>query len=208
MTATLDTPARIRAWTPVHTDGYHCDRFEFTLDLGEHQRRQAAGLGAFANLGWLGVLMELPSGYPVPWTALSDYAKRTMPKWPPGVVEFERSGRCYATVTSLLTRPVMDGLALVHGKRFALGHLDRASRFAPMGRRAVVYPPGVAEKADLFAVAQYGFYGVGIGAHDGDGIRWLLEPAAYRPMRFTPAAWWFAETIYAQWLLHGEGGTR
>lgn len=43
VTATIETPPRIRAWTPVHSDGYQCDRLEFDLDYGEHQRRQAAG---------------------------------------------------------------------------------------------------------------------------------------------------------------------
>jgi hypothetical protein len=63
----------------------------------------------------------------------------------------------------------------------------------------------VAEKADPFAVAQYGFYGVGIGVHDGDGVRWILEPGNYERYRHTAAGWWFAEMVYGQWLEHGCG---
>jgi hypothetical protein len=202
MTTATKSPGRVRAWTPIRVPGYHADRFEFTLDHGEHQRRQAVGLGGVTYMGILEVLMNLPPGHPVPWPSLSDYAKRTIPKWPEGILAAERSGRCYASVTSLLTRPAMDGLALVYGKRFALGHLNRAARFAPMGRRAVIYPPGVVEKSDPFDVAQYQFYGVGVGEHDGDGVRWLLEPAPYRPMRFTAAAWSFSEMVYGEWLRH------
>jgi hypothetical protein len=150
----------------------------------------------------LEVLMNLPPGHPVPWSSLSDYARRVIPKWPAGIVHLERDGRRYVSATSLLSRPVMDGLALVYGKRLAYGHMERASRFAPMGRRGVVYPLEQAERADPFTAAEYGFYGIGIGAHDGDGVRWLLEPAPYRPMRFTAAAWWFAEMVYGQWLQH------
>ena len=208
MTATIEAPGRIRASTPLRGPGYRCDRFEFTLDVSEHQRRLHVGLGGVQLFSILEVLMTLPGGFPVPWGALSDYSKRAIPKWPAGIVHLEREGRRYVSVTNLLTRPAMDGLALVYGKRFGRIHLDRASRFAPMGRRGVIYPAAVAEKADPVAIAEYDFYGVGIGVQGDDGVRWLLEPAPYRPMRFTSAAWSFSEMIYQQWLRGGARGPR
>lgn len=208
MTATTEAPSRVRAWTPVRADGYRCDRLEFSLDLGEHQRRQAAGLGALPDFRTIETLMTLPGGQPLDYSGLSGMwrkeVRRVMAKHP-GAIEADRAGWNHPRITRAALPPVRDCLALVYGKRFALGHLNRVSKFAPMGRRGVLYPAGVAEKADPFAVAQYGFWGVGIGEHDGDGVRWLIEPDPYRPMRFTSAAWWFSEFAYAQWLEHGAG---
>lgn len=208
MLATANTiPARIRTWTPMRAEGYRCDQIEFDLDYGEHLRRQAAGLGAFPDFRTIETLMNLPGGHPIDYQGLSEKwrkeVRRVVVKHP-GAIEADRAGWNHSHITRLAVPPAQNCLALVYGKRFALGHLNRASRFAPMGRRGVVYPPGVAEKADPFAVAQYGFYGVGIGVHDGDGVRWILEPGNYERYRHTPAAWWFAETVYEQWLLHGE----
>lgn len=203
MTTTTETPSRIRAWTPVHSDGYQADRLEFDLDYGEHHRRQAAGLGAFPDFRTIETLMTLPGGHPVDYAGLSEKwrseVRRVVTRYP-GAIEADPAGWNHSDITRLAVPPVQNCLALVYGKRFALGHLNRASRFAPMGRRGVVYPPGVAEKADPFAVAQYGFYGVGVGVHDGDSVRWLLKPGNYLRYRFTAAGWWFAEMVYGQWL--------
>ncbi len=196
-------PSRIRVWTPVNVPGYRCDRLEFDLDFGEHQRRQAASLGAFPDFRTIETLMTLPGGCPIDYQGLSEMwrkeVRRAVVKHP-GAIEVDRAGWNQSNITRLAVPPVQDCLALVYGKRFAMGHLNRAARFAPMGRRGVVYPPGVAEKADPFDVVQYGFYGVGVGVHDGDGVRWLLEPRDYVRYRFTAAAWWFAEMAYGQWL--------
>lgn len=211
MSATIETPSRIRAWTPVHSDGYQADRLEFDLDFGEHQRRQAAGLGAFPDFRTIETLMTLPGGHPVDYQELSEKwqkeVRRVVTRHP-GAIEADPAGWNHSEITRLAVPPLQNCLALVYGKRFALGHLNRASRFAPMGRRGVVYPPGVAEKADPFAVAQYQFYGVGIGVHDGDNIRWLIEPGSYERYRFTAAAWWFAEMAYGQWLKSGIDDAR
>lgn len=207
MTATMATPARIRTWTPVHSDGYQADRLEFDLDYAEHQRRQAAGLGAFPDFRTIETLMTLPGGCPVDYAGLSEMWRKEVRRVVtrhPGAIEADRAGWAHSNITRLAVPPVQNCLALVYGKRFALGHLNRASKFAPMGRRAVIYPPGIAENVDPFAVAQYQFYGVGIGVHDGDSVCWLIEPGTYERYRFTAAAWWFAEMVYAQRLEHGE----
>lgn len=206
MTATVDTTTRLRAWTPIVSGDFRCDRLEFGLDVGEHHRRQAAGLGAVPDFRTIETLMTLPGGCPVDYAGLSEMWRKEVRRVVtrhPGAIEADRAGWNHSRITRLAVPPVQDCLALVYGKRFGLGHLNRASRFAPYCRRGVVYPPGVAENADPFAVAQYGFYGVGIGVHDGDGVRWLIEPGTYQRHRFTAAAWWFAEAVYGQWLARG-----
>lgn len=211
MTTTLATPSRIRTWTPIVSGGFRCDRLEFDLDLGEHQRRQAAGLGAVPDFRTIETLMTLPGGCPVDYAGLSEMWRKEVRRVVtrhPGAIEADRAGWNHSNITRLAVPPVQDCLALVYGKRFALGHLNRAARFAPYCRRGVIYPPGVAENAHPFAVVQYGFYGVGIGVHDGDGVRWLIEPGTYERYRFTAAGWSFAETVYEQWLQHAGAQMR
>lgn len=205
MTTTGSMP-RSSEHTPVHVDGYHCDRLEFDLDLGEHERRQAAGLGAVPDLGLLDALMDLPSGHRLEYRSMQEKDRSTV-RWldrrlPPGALEVERSDRYYAAATRLISPILRADIAIVEGHRYAQGHFARASWFAPMCRRAVTYPAGALARAeaDPLLLTEYDLYGVGLGERTDDAIRWIVEPGDYRAMRFTAAAWWFAERVYDQWL--------
>lgn len=198
--------ARSREAAPIHVDGYHCDRLEFDLDLGEHRRRQAVGLGAVPDLGLLDALMDLPAGYRLDYRSMAEKDRSTV-RWlakrlPPGALEVERSGRNYTAATRLISPILRADIAIVEGRRYAQGHFKKASWFAPMCRRAVTYPAGALARAeaDPLLLTEYDLYGVGLGERADAEIRWIVEPGEYRAMRFTPAAWWFAERVYGQWL--------
>lgn len=208
MTATTATPARIRTWTPVHTDGYHCDRLEFDLDHGEHQRRQACGLGAIPDFRAINIMLELPGGHSLDYDGLSEMWRgevRWLERRYPGALDVNRSGWNRTAVTRLASPILRPDLAIVEGKRYTKGHMNRAAHFAPQCRRAVVYSPAQAMKADSFQLAEHDFCGVGLGQRaDDGGIQWLVQPRAYHGIGYRPARWWFAETVYAEWLKYGE----
>src|SRR5262249_53020004 len=140
-------------------------------------------------------LMVLPEGCPVPSGDVNYALHPTLRRMPAGVFAPDRPD-----YLRLAIRPARGFLAMVKAKRWARGHLDRASKFAPMGQRAIVLSssakvPGAGE------LSEADFWGIGVGRiTSAGGFEWLLAPSPYRPMRFTVAAWRFAEGVYSQWL--------
>jgi hypothetical protein len=197
-TTGADTAARGVRRTQVadfRWNGYRCDLLALDLDQAEHERRQSAGLGALGSFTLLEPLMVLPEGCPIPWDAIDPRLHATLRRMPDGVFEPWR-----ADLLRLAVRPARNFLALVKAQRWAQGHLDRASRFAPVGQRAVILAAS-AKTPTPDQLSEADFWGIGVAriAPSG-GLEWLLAPAPYRPRGFTSAAWRFAEGVYGAWL--------
>jgi hypothetical protein len=177
--------------------GYSGATLHLDIDQAEHERRQGAGLGVATGRGFggLDVLMALPHGLPVPLADLTDHQRAYVRRAPAGI--------CTITggqVTRHVLRPCRVTLATVHAKSASLLAMESASRFAPFCARQVVIsrPPTLRNPERLL---EFGFYGIGVTLeHAGGQLETLVKPRPWRPQRHTPAAWWFAERAYGQYL--------
>lgn len=177
--------------------GYSGAMLHLDIDDAEADRRRAAGLGVATGFGFggLDVLMALPHGLPVPLAALTDHQRAYVLRAPAGI--------CTVTggqVVRDVTRPCRVTLATVRAKSASKMALDSASRFAPFCARQVIITraPSLRMPERLL---EFGFYGIGVCLeHDSGEVETLVEPRPWRPKRHTPAAWWFAETAYGQFL--------
>lgn len=189
-TDSLDTEVTDLRW-----NGGHADTLAFTLNTAEHARRQTAGLHALDRYTWIEPLMTLPQGCPVPLDAINPALHPTLRRIPEGVFEPGRPD-----YLRLAIPPASNFTAYVKAKRWAPGHLARASAFAPVGQRAIVLA-STAKPPGAMALSEADFWGIGVGRiTDSGGFEWLLAPAPYRPVRFTAARWRFAELVYGAWL--------
>jgi hypothetical protein len=155
------------------------------ISIAEHQRREAAGMGAVINPALLDRLMDLPTGIPVTdpvvWAEMADQ--------PRGVLERHEDG---ARITRRLESPLTIINVVVDattGKE--LRAVQDASLFAGFTRRWIAARPSRIPDA---AVLEAKLCGVGIidpyrrlllptEKPDGltrDGWSWLLEEKAYR----------------------------
>ncbi|WP_380281948.1 hypothetical protein [Kitasatospora purpeofusca] len=161
----------------------------YRLDGAEHRRRQAAGAGRLDSIPALECLLGLPVGCRVPVGSLPEQAQvRCLPR---GAVEWDAD-----LVTRRAVRPLAVDLAVVRAAERRTG-LERAGRFAPFCRRAVLLDEVPRAGLDE-TVVEAAFYGIGVLVHGPDGIRVALEPEAYRPQRHTAAAWEFVEEVYGR----------
>ncbi|WP_030806614.1 hypothetical protein [Streptomyces sp. NRRL S-337] len=182
-----------------------------TVFADEARRRSASGLGAVDSRALLTVLHDLPVDCPVPLSFLDAHALRTLRTAPPGVVDL-------ADGPGIAVRRVVPAarveLVLVHGPqgispRAWDSAVRDASQFAPFCARGVVIthpgpepgrrmpePPDDPETDLLLLKAR--FYGVGVATQGPAGLRWLLEPAPYRPRRHSAAQWLFHEQAWRQ----------
>ncbi len=155
------------------------------VNVGEHRRRETAGLGAVVSPGLLDRLMDLPAGIsvtdPVVWAELADQ--------PSGVVERCQDG---ARVVRRLESPLTITDVVVDGMSGnPLRAVQDASLFAGFTRRWIVAASGRIPDA---AMLEAKLCGVGIvdqrlrqllaaeepGGLTRDGWSWLLEEKAYR----------------------------
>ncbi|MFE7432686.1 hypothetical protein ACIPH4_28905 [Streptomyces tendae] len=177
-----------------------------TVFADEVRRRFSAGLGAVDSRTLLNALHDLPVDLPVPRSALDAHVLRTLHTAPPGVVgpgEEERG-----VVVRRLVPAVRVELVLVHGPdgidpRGWDAAVRDASQFAPFCARGIVVNHPASERGpntdmDLLLIkARY--YGVGVARHEPTGsLRWLIEPAPYRPERHSAAQWLFHEQAWRQ----------
>lgn len=177
--------------------GYSGAQLTLDIDQAEHQRRQKAGLGTATGHGFggLDILMSLPHGLPVPLTDLTRPQQQYVRRAPAGI--------CTITdhhVTRHAVRPCRVTMATVHAKSPSLTAMQSASRFAPFCARQVVVtrPPSLRSPERAL---EYSFYGIGLLLeHEDGGLETLVPPPPWRPSRHTPAAWWFAERAYHQFL--------
>ncbi|PBC71160.1 hypothetical protein BX265_5749 [Streptomyces sp. TLI_235] len=161
----------------------------YRVDETEHRRRQAAGSEPLDSIPALERLLGLPVGLPVPVGSLPEQAGiRDLPR---GAVEWDAD-----LVTRRAVRPLAVDLAVVRAAGWRTG-LERAGRFAPFCRRAVLLDEVPRAGRDE-TLAEASFYGIGVLVDEPDGIRIALEPEAYRPQRHTAAAWHFVEELYGR----------
>ncbi|MFJ5034472.1 hypothetical protein ACIQB5_41960 [Streptomyces sp. NPDC088560] len=181
-----------------------------TVFADEARRRSHAGLGAVDSRALLTVLYGLPVDLPVPLGTLDAYTVRMLHTAPPGVVDIGMDENPTSAVRRLVPATRVE-LVLVHGPggvppRQWDSAVRDASQFAPFCARGVVVSKTAesqhdAESAspdlDLFLLKAR-FYGVGVATQSPRGLRWLLEPAPYRPQRHSPAQWLFHEQAWRQ----------
>ncbi|MGW4270830.1 hypothetical protein ACWEGQ_00330 [Streptomyces seoulensis] len=169
------------------------------IDHAEHQRRQAADMGVVTGHGFGGLdhLMALPHGLPIALNSLNKYQRAYVQKAPAGICTIHNGH-----VTRHAVRPCRIVLATVHYAALYKMALNSASRFAPMCARRVIVkrlPKDAFDRIDR--LAEFDFYGIGVSLEHEDGsLETVVEPRPWKPMRHTPAAWWFAERAYGTYL--------
>ncbi|GAA3523327.1 hypothetical protein GCM10022295_01020 [Streptomyces osmaniensis] len=177
----------------------------------EARRRSAVGLGAVDSRVLLTVLHDLPADLPVPLSSLDAHGLRTLHTAPPGAVDLVAE---QGIAVRRLVPAARVELVLVHEPRgISLRDWDSAvrdaSQFAPFCARGVVVSHPLSEPGqhhsespddsytDLLLLKAR-FYGVGVATQEPAGLRWLLEPAPYRPRRHSAAQWLFHEQAWRQ----------
>lgn len=165
-----------------------CAQVQLRIDLHEHERRAAAGLGAVTNERLLDVLLSLPTGFAVPVHAVDEDSRRVLGRAPVGVVdevdgEFVRLVRRPVTIESVLTTAPTWRAAQASISCFA-AHCQRTVRLP-------------VEDVDPLLRAEAEHLGVGIESMHGD---LLVAPRTFVARRFTSYGWWFTEKVYEQWL--------
>ncbi|AZP17358.1 hypothetical protein EJC51_15255 [Streptomyces aquilus] len=177
----------------------------------EARRRSSVGLGAVDSRALLTVLHDLPADVPVSASSLDAHALRMLHAAPPGVVALvEGEG---IVVRQLVPAACVE-LVLLRGPRGVSPRawdsaVRDASQFAPFCARGVVVsrPAAASGQHDFpspddpdmdLLLLKARFYGVGVATQEPAGLRWLLEPAPYRPRRHSAAQWLFHEQAWRQ----------
>ncbi|MEU1147991.1 hypothetical protein ACFYO9_26665 [Streptomyces sp. NPDC005863] len=160
----------------------------YRLDAAEHARRERSSAAPLAHMADLESLLALPVGIAVPMDTLGPEERRAVRALPAGAAERSRK-----TVARQAMRPVHVDLAVVRAASLRQG-LERAGRFAPFCRRAVLLDRRPARLDE--ALVEADFYGIGVFVASGRDVELVLEPEEYRPPRHTAAAWWFVEDLY------------
>lgn len=158
------------------------------LDEREHERRRAADAGRLDAIGHLETLMALPVDLPVPLRSLDPVLHRKLRGLPAGAVEVDRH-----RVTRRAVRPMRPELAVVKASGWRDG-LEKAGRFAPVCRRAMLLEHEPAGLEDLLIEASY--YGIGVFVPRDGGLEMAAAPEEFRPARHTAAAWLPVEEMY------------
>ncbi|MFI6567079.1 hypothetical protein [Streptomyces sp. NPDC050534] len=162
--------------------------FFYRPDVAEHARRRQAAATRLDRMAALETLLDLPVDAPVPLATLDADQRRAVRALPAGCVDRDRT-----SVTRRAVRPVHVDLAVVRASGWRQG-LHDAGRFAPFCRRAMLLTRRPAHLDE--ALTEADFYGIGVFLAAGDGVEMVLEPAPYRPLRHTAAAWCFMEELY------------
>lgn len=158
------------------------------LDHSEHARRQDAEAQWLDEFRPLEMLMNLPVGIRVPRSSLGIQLRPEVRLLPRGAAVCDR-----VSVTRLAVRPLRVDLVVVRAPGWRSG-MDLASQFAPFTRRAMLLERVPRNVEELLMEAD--FYGIGVFVLRQDGLEMLVEPGEYRAVRYTTAAWRFAEQVY------------
>ncbi|MFI1361296.1 hypothetical protein ACH4TV_48255 [Streptomyces sp. NPDC020898] len=162
--------------------------FFYRMDSAEDVRRREVSAARLDKLPPLETLLALPVGLPVPLASLDQRERRALRALPAGAADRNRK-----VVTRWAVRPLQIDLALVRASGWRQG-LERAGRFAPFCRRAMLLDRRPVRLEESLAEAD--FYGIGVFVPSGDGVEMVLESRTYRPQRHTAAAWAFVEELY------------
>ncbi|MER6369469.1 hypothetical protein ABT255_14035 [Streptomyces mirabilis] len=160
----------------------------YRLEEAEHVRRERVSAARFDHMADLECLLTLPVGISVPLQLLDRPERRAVRALPTGAADCDRKD-----VIRRAVRPLQVDLAVVRASTWRQG-LERAGRFAPFCRRAMLLDRRPAYLDEILVEAD--FYGIGVFLASGSDVELLLEPEDYRPKRHTAAAWWFVEDLY------------
>jgi len=166
-----------------------CAQVQMRVDLHEHERRQATGLGAVTSERLLDVLMSLPMGMAVPVDSVDESSRRVLGRAPAAVVD-EVDGE----FVRLVRRPIAVESVLMTGGTWRAAQAA-ISCFAAHCQRTVRLP---VVDVDPLLRAEAEHLGVGIASIHGD---LLVAPRPFVARRFTSYGWWFTERLYEQWLV-------
>jgi hypothetical protein len=160
------------------------------IDVAEHRRREAAGVGAVVSPALLDRLMDLPADIavrdPVAWAEMANQ--------PPGVAERDVNGAC---ITRRLKSPLAITNVVVNaaaGKDKELRAVQDASLFAGFTRRWVA---AARSRVPDAAMLEAKLCGVGIIDAHGE-----VQLQAEKPVSVTRDGWsWLLEEkTYWRWL--------
>lgn len=164
------------------------------LDIAEHERRRAAGLGDVPSLDVLDALMCVPEGVDVPVADLGPVTLSHLRRAPAGCVMWVNGGWA---LRRLAVMPLSVELVIVRSTSWRAA-IRRAAAFSPFATRVVLLDrlPSSWPAGSFDAVA----CGVGVWAnHDGAVVEYVApEPFQLRWVK--PARWRFAERAYGEWL--------
>ncbi len=167
------------------------------LNLHEHNRRVALGLGALSSTGLLHALWEIPRGLAWPMTTLSLLDQSTLEQGGLGWVEIQEGSvsRLYEPPGQIMSVSVVDR-SLAQAVRKASVHPPTVTRYA-IWKAAPSKP--TAKSTPALDLAR--LHGIGVIAADGESLRELAQaarPVIGRPVVFR---WWQAELAYRNWLM-------
>lgn len=160
----------------------------YRLEEAEHARRERVSAARLDHMADLECLLTLPVGFSVPLQSLDRSERRSVRALPTGASDCDRKA-----VVRRAVRPLQVDLAVVRASTWRQG-LERAGRFAPFCRRAMLLDRRPADLDEILVEAD--FYGIGVFLASGNDVELVLEPEDYRPHRHTAAAWWFVEDLY------------
>lgn len=174
-------------------------RVEVLVDVDLHveelRRRAHRDAKTILSLDLLNLLLTMPLSSAVPAERFSDYDWRRLTAGSRiGAVDIaDRDARPCATRHAV--PPLTVRHATVRARHWRIG-LSAASRLAPYCSRDLILDRLPADDLELRLEADY--LGIGVRVPD-DGadqpVRRMIEPAPFRPVRYTGASWLFAERL-------------
>lgn len=148
------------------------------------------------------ILARMPVGTPQHKAMFSGYEWRALMRTEWAVrIDVARNGETFATRTA--RPPVTIRRASVVGRSWAAA-LGKATRFAPYCERRIVLQRLPGDDVLLKLEASYLGVGVAVAAdapHSSPGgvaLESVVPAAPFLPLKFTGAAWKFAETVFGQ----------
>lgn len=163
----------------------------FDPDMGEHERRSAAGTGAVTSRSLLHALWLLPARVPVPAAAIPERKRQHL-----------RTAGHFTQEDGGYLERVYSPAGTVRAIAIASPDIERsveqAIRFTPIVQRVVVVDFATRPSSGTLALAAD--WGVGVVRAQEAGCDVLLHPAP--AVVGIPAVyrWWLAELAYEGWL--------
>lgn len=181
--------------TSVRIDG-NAYFVEMQLDLEEHRRRSALGLGAVISTGLLYALWELPYGVGIPREKLSSLDCETLDNAGNGWTEAASNNitRCYQPPGKVHSIAITD--------RSLARAVQRVATHPPTTKRLAIWlashlNPSPRTTATMERAQRLG---IGVISSDGSVFEELITPADAAIGRPAVFRWWQAELAYRNWL--------
>ncbi|MEH3089291.1 MAG: hypothetical protein PGN24_06710 [Microbacterium arborescens] len=184
-------------------------RAEVLLDVDLHaeelRRRAHWDTKPILSLDLLNLLLTMPLSSAVPAEGFSDYDWRRLKAGSRiGAVDIT-GGHAGPRATRRAVPPLTVRHATVRARHWRTG-LSATSRFAPYCSRDLILDGLPADDLELRLEADYLGVGVCVRGDDPDQpVRRVIEPARFRPARYTGASWLFGERLLAEHAVVLEG---